>query len=325
MKAAEPVISIIMPVYQTGSYLEEAVRSVQAQTFPDWELLLIDDGSTDGGGALCDALAAEEARIRVFHQENRGVSSARNKGLAEARGEYFCFVDSADTLRPDFLSLLLEWQRSVPDGAACCGVAEKSAESVRPSSSPASDRLLTADQFLYEALMGLLSLPLCCANWILPKRLVSGQRFDETLRYSEDSLFLCGVLSRCGTVYYDVLPLYEYRIGREGNTAGRHTLEKSLETLRAWEAIYGLFREKDGKAPQVLLKRLTELCCEARRLALKEKKRQQAAASRKKALAYWKKMRECGEIPERDKRRLRFYIMFPLLSEKVMMKLYGRV
>ena len=325
MKAAEPVISIIMPVYQTGSYLEEAVRSVQAQTFPDWELLLIDDGSTDGGGALCDALAAEEMRIRVFHQENRGVSSARNKGLAEARGEYFCFVDSDDTLRPDFLSLLLEWQQSVPDGAACCGFAEKSAEGVRPSSSPASDRRLTADQFLYEALMGLLSLPLCCANWILPKRLVSGQRFDETLRYSEDSLFLCGALSRCETVCYDPQPLYEYRIGREGNTVGRRTLEKSLETLRAWEAIYGLFRDRDGKAPQVLLKRLTELCCEARRLALKENKRPQAAACREKSLAYWKKLKACAGIPERDKRRLRFYIMFPLLSEKVMMKLYGRV
>ena len=131
--------------------------------------------------------------------------------------------------------------------------------------------------------MGLLSLPLCCANWILPKRLVSGQRFDETLRYSEDSLFLCGALSRCETVCYDPQPLYEYRIGREGNTVGRRTLEKSLETLRAWEAIYGLFRDRDGKAPQVLLKRLTELCCEARRLALKENKRPQAAACREKS------------------------------------------
>lgn len=89
---------IIIPVYNVKNYLEECLRSVLQQSFRDFQVILVDDGSTDGSGALCDGFAAQDNRVRVVHKTNGGASSARNLGLAEARGEYILFLDADDYL-----------------------------------------------------------------------------------------------------------------------------------------------------------------------------------------------------------------------------------
>lgn len=93
-------ISIIIPVYNCKNYLRACVESIRAAGFEDYEILLIDDGSTDGSGSLCDALVQRFQEIRVVHQANAGVSAARNRGICEARGDYILFVDSDDTIVP---------------------------------------------------------------------------------------------------------------------------------------------------------------------------------------------------------------------------------
>ena len=98
-----PAFSIIIPVYNVAPYLRECLDSVLAQTFTDWECICIDDGSTDGSGAILDEYAAKDSRFRVFHQQNAGVSAARNKGLDEAQGEWVCFVDGDDAIAPNWL------------------------------------------------------------------------------------------------------------------------------------------------------------------------------------------------------------------------------
>ena len=95
------MISVIVPVYNSITTLERCVRSLCAQTFEDLEIILVDDGSTDGSGALCSALSREDARIRVIRKENGGVSSARNAGIEAAKGEYLMFSDSDDYVEPD--------------------------------------------------------------------------------------------------------------------------------------------------------------------------------------------------------------------------------
>lgn len=99
-----PFFSVIVPVFQAEKTLDRCVRSVLEQSFQDFELILIDDGSTDDSGRLCDAYAAEDARIRVLHQSNSGVSRARNAGICLAAGTYLLFLDSDDALFPDALS-----------------------------------------------------------------------------------------------------------------------------------------------------------------------------------------------------------------------------
>ncbi|MFO7161011.1 MAG: glycosyltransferase [[Clostridium] cellulosi] len=98
-----PAVSIIMPVYNSKKYLEQAVKSVTAQTFTDFELILVDDGSTDDSGTLCDKFAEQDSRIRVIHKENGGICSARNAGLDAASGDYIGFIDNDDEYDPNML------------------------------------------------------------------------------------------------------------------------------------------------------------------------------------------------------------------------------
>ena len=98
-----PKISVIVPVYNVEKYLCRCIDSILAQTFTDFELLLIDDGSKDSSGEICEEYAGKDARIRVFHRQNGGVSTARNLGIDKAKGEWIYFVDSDDVVLPSAL------------------------------------------------------------------------------------------------------------------------------------------------------------------------------------------------------------------------------
>lgn len=104
-----PVLSIIVPVYNVRAYLEVCVESLIAREMRDVEIILVDDGSTDGSGALCDALARRYACVRCIHKENEGVSAARNDGLNEAKGKYVLFVDADDLIEPNGMDGVLQW------------------------------------------------------------------------------------------------------------------------------------------------------------------------------------------------------------------------
>lgn len=101
-----PVFSFIVPIYKVEQYLRKCLDSISFQSFKDWEALLIDDGSPDNSGLICDEYAKKDARFRVFHKENGGVSSARNLGLENARGEWVWYVDPDDWIAEDALTLL---------------------------------------------------------------------------------------------------------------------------------------------------------------------------------------------------------------------------
>lgn len=101
-------VSIIVPVYNAEHYIERCVNSILNQNFTDFELILIDDGSTDGSGLLCDQLMETDNRINVVHQKNGGASSARNKGICEAKGEFLCFVDADDFIGPQYVNDLYQ-------------------------------------------------------------------------------------------------------------------------------------------------------------------------------------------------------------------------
>lgn len=102
------MVTIIAPVYNTLPMVSAMVESVLCQTCPEWELILVDDGSTDGSGVICDRYADSDFRIKVIHQANQGVSAARNTGLSVATGDYLQFLDSDDWLSPDALETLLK-------------------------------------------------------------------------------------------------------------------------------------------------------------------------------------------------------------------------
>lgn len=119
-----PLLSIIVPVYKVENYLPKCIDSILAQTFTDFELILVEDGSPDNCPALCDAAAAKDARIRVIHQKNGGLSAARNAGLDAARGAWIGFVDSDDYIAPEMYEALYHAVQSTGADLALCDYAE---------------------------------------------------------------------------------------------------------------------------------------------------------------------------------------------------------
>ena len=118
---AQEKISVIVPVYKVERFLSKCVASICGQTYPNLEILLIDDGSPDNCGAMCDAYAREDSRIHVIHKENGGLSSARNAGIEAATGSYLAFVDSDDWIAPDYCETLLMAALENHVKLVCCG------------------------------------------------------------------------------------------------------------------------------------------------------------------------------------------------------------
>ena len=190
-----PKISIISTVYNTGPYLRPAVESILAQTFTDFELLLVDDGSHDGSAAVCDALAQEDARIRVFHQPNGGPAHARNTGLDNARGDYIGMVDSDDLIEPTMFATL--YSAVQVDGvrlAACAG------DCIDADGKKIEGRMVTirqggvrdAQELLLEAFQtGSFYGPLSW-NKLFDARLFKekGIHYDETMLFGDDASVL---------------------------------------------------------------------------------------------------------------------------------------
>ena len=114
------LITVIVPVYKVEAYLERAILSIVNQTYENLQIILVDDGSPDGCGSICDAYGKKDSRIQVIHKENGGLSDARNAGLEAARGEYIAFLDSDDFIAPFFLEVLMEALISTESDVAMC-------------------------------------------------------------------------------------------------------------------------------------------------------------------------------------------------------------
>ena len=143
-----PDISVIIPVYKIEQYISECIESVLAQTYQAIEIILVDDGSPDGSGIICDRYAAHDRRIRVIHQRNSGLSGARNAGLKQATGKYICFVDGDDLLHPDYCGTLMSLIQEDEYCFSACGVCRFS-DGADPSPQITNNDLLVMDTVNY--------------------------------------------------------------------------------------------------------------------------------------------------------------------------------
>ncbi|MCQ2424558.1 MAG: glycosyltransferase [Lachnospiraceae bacterium] len=196
-----PEISIIVPVYKVEQYLPRCIDSILAQTFTDFELLLIDDGSPDNCGKICDDYAAKDARVRVFHKENGGVSSARNLGLDNAVGKYIGFVDSDDYIFPKMYETLLSCF-AYDVQLSCVSVYT---DQHRESSSPV---ILNSDETIETCFLS--SMWTTIWNKLFLREYVDHLRFDISLQIAEDVLFLSQYLKRVRSSCFINSTLYVY-------------------------------------------------------------------------------------------------------------------
>lgn len=155
-RCGKALISVIVPVYNIIEYLPRCVHSITSQSYGNLDIILVDDGSTDGTGELCDRLSQEDGRIRVFHKENGGSSSARNLGISKARGEYIGFVDSDDYIEPDMYERL--YSGIIKFNVKCAQIGRDEIDdkgNLLPDIciSPAKDVMIKERDFLTELLM----------------------------------------------------------------------------------------------------------------------------------------------------------------------------
>ena len=236
--------SIIVPVYNCFAELPACVDSIQRQTESDWELLLVDDGSTDGSGALCDRLAEQDKRIRVFHKENGGASSARNLGLEYAVGKHVLFFDGDDTVEADLLVRVSSVLDEASPQMVIFGMAfdyfSNSGELKKTDLFSTKHAGLVSSGDILSSFSDYLednALSSAC-NRVLSGSILreSGLRFSEEMTMYEDLDFVLRYLPYCDQVFFLDLALYHYRIPIQApyvNPRMTHleTIQNSLERL----------------------------------------------------------------------------------------------
>ena len=216
-----PLLTVIVPVYNILDCLPRCVHSITAQTYRNLEILLVDDGSTDGTGELCDRLSGEDGRIRVFHKENGGSSSARNLGLDNASGEYIGFVDSDDYIEPDMYEKLLRAVMDYDVPAAQIGrdeIDEQGRRLPNICEPPKEPEIWESRDFLRELLLHRGDCSFCTK--LIRRELFRTERFPEQ-KLNEDFNLLVRILPAIGRLVslpgqgYHVF----YRIGSNSRKA----------------------------------------------------------------------------------------------------------
>lgn len=223
-----PMISVIVPVYKAEKYIESCVSSILAQTYGDFELILVEDGSPDRSGEICDALAKTDPRIRVIHKENGGAATARNAGLDVAKGEFIAFIDGDDCVHPKYLEFLLSLQNETDADFAMCHYDFFTEEEEWFNGEPQmgyellDGTKLLADFAKHCRKVSLISL---CMK-LFKKEVFDGLRIPEGF-IEEDSMSLPHILERSQRIARSEEKLYHWRV-TPGSVTRSGLTEKSF-------------------------------------------------------------------------------------------------
>lgn len=244
---ADSKISVIVPIYKVEQYLDECVGSIVKQTYQNLEIILVDDGSPDGCPQKCDEWAKKDARIRVIHKSNGGLSSARNAGLDIACGQYIGFIDSDDWIASDmYESMLNNLLQADADIAytASSHVYENGEISTAHLVSGVKLIMNAGEAFKYINLPGYFGI----AAWdkLLKREIIGDLRFPEDTKRDEDYGFAYATLDRAHTVVYDSSPKYFYRQtqGTLSNTASTIGTRAAEETAKMVELVRKKYPEQ---------------------------------------------------------------------------------
>lgn len=221
-------ISVIVPVYNVEAYLERCVESILQQTYTHFELILINDGSTDSSGQICDHLASQYENIKVYHIENAGVSNARNMGIQLATGSWVTFIDSDDFVTQDYLATLASAVEGVNVGFAIAPLhhIKNGIVTDLPSHSGKTE-LWSTEETMKELLMTTRTSFFPVAK-LFKRDLLADEKFNTNYHLAEDALFLTELLlkTRCSCVFIDKpVYYYDHREGSATTSVNRHVFD----------------------------------------------------------------------------------------------------
>ena len=234
----DKLLSIIVPVYKVEKYLPRCLDSILAQTYKNIEVILIDDGSPDNSGAICDEYASRDSRIRAFHIENNGVSSARNFGLKKASGEYIGFVDSDDYIAPEMYEVLVNNLEEYNADISICGFSQEDTngdfhrywkEDILKSFNASEQIEYLLDNKYYR-----------CSIWdrIFKKEVLNNVSFHKDIKIYEDMLFDYEAIKNSEKAVYTSLPYYYY-CENDSNSAARSPFSDiKMDIVKVCKTIY---------------------------------------------------------------------------------------
>lgn len=221
-KPDQVLVSIVVPVYKVEKQISRCIESILTQTHQNLELILVNDGSPDNSGAICDAYAQKDSRITVIHKENGGVSTARNAGIEQAQGKYLFFVDSDDWIEPDHVAMLL------PVGNEDCvyGGTKFYVNGIFREERPMPSVLVNSEEWLSDYLhftsrgLTLFFIHPCYKMSIINNHHI---RFRTGLHISEDGLFNLDYMKHCSSIRYTSACTYCYEDGDDTSTSLSHS------------------------------------------------------------------------------------------------------
>lgn len=203
------LISIIVPIYNAENYLEKCIQSLINQTYKNLEIILINDGSTDNSKKICNEYAKKDQRIKLINQKNSGVSTARNKGMESAQGQYICFVDSDDYISQEFIEKMTNQIITAKADLAICNINNVSSKGIKAQNFlPYKNNIITKEDY-YKNINnygGFLW------NKIFKKSLIGNLRLEKDIYYCEDELFVINYVEKCNKISCVNEPLYFYCI-----------------------------------------------------------------------------------------------------------------
>ena len=229
-------ISVIVPVYNVEAYLERCVESILQQTYTHFELILINDGSTDSSGQICDHLASQYENIKVYHIENAGVSNARNMGIQLATGSWVTFIDSDDFVTQDYLATLASAVEGVNVGFVIAPLhhIKNGIVTDLPSHSGKTE-LWSTEETMKELLMTTRTSFFPVAK-LFKRDLLADEKFNTNYHLAEDALFLTELLlkTRCSCVFIDKpVYYYDHREGSATTSVNQHV----FDTIEVYQQI----------------------------------------------------------------------------------------
>ena len=307
----EPLISVIIAVYNTGKYLRPCLDSIVNQTYKNLEIILVDDGSKDQSLAVCKEYAEKDSRVIVFHKENSGVSVTRNQGIKLAHGDYFSFIDSDDYLEADTYEYLLNIINTH-------GVDAVNYEHFITFSNKEQIHQLNDKNYgLFDskqAISQLVHNVMFAWNKLFSKKIIENLYFDETIARGEDSLFSIFAFDKADKIWFEKRPLYHYI--QSENSAVRGSFRKNQLTAMNLIDIYDpFFREKYPELYDIqmgtMLNLMTTIYLDMK--ADKEKLKEEKKQVVNKFKELYKKV-NLNNLSKKSKRKLSIFRFSPLLS-----------
>ena len=234
-------LSIIVPVYKVEEYLDKCVKSILAQTFTDYELILVDDGSPDRCGELCEQWKAKDKRIKVIHKKNGGLSDARNAGIDICKGDYIGFVDSDDYISPKMFEILVRNMEKYHADISMCGYANVYATGVRKKSTDTSVEVMTQEQAIHKILIGK-ELSVHAYTKLYKRSLFEHVRYPFG-KISEDAYVIMDIMDQVKTAVFTPCSLYYY-VHREDSINTSRFNKKDMTRIEAHKRNYEYISKK---------------------------------------------------------------------------------